>query len=56
MSSYEDKTLRELTDAAKRNEKADRADPNEAVRRQIVKDTTKRILTGLGLAKKTEEE
>jgi hypothetical protein len=51
---FEDKTVRELTEAAQRNAKAERADPNEPVRKQIVKDTTERIMVGLGLAEKEE--
>lgn len=51
---FEDKTVRELTEAANRNAKAERADPNEPVRKQIVADTTRRIMDALGLDKKEE--
>jgi hypothetical protein len=47
--SIEDMTVRQLSDQAANQAKAERADPNDAVRKALAKEATDRIMQRLGL-------
>jgi hypothetical protein len=47
--SIEDMTVRQLSDQAANQAKAERADPNDATRAALAKEATDRIMQSLGL-------